>query len=213
MSVDLATALAARLGRPLTLAPEASPPAVIAAVQKGRADIGFVAYEATRVGAAAFSQTYMATQQTFLVRGDSALTSAGAVDRAGLRVAGTRNDSITLCLKRILKAATLVELDNDPALLAKALATGEIDALGANRQRLTTLAAAVPGARVLPDTLFSVPQNVVVAHDDAALLGAVDATIDAMRASGALALSVAQSGVVGVEAASPGPVSRFGCPG
>jgi hypothetical protein len=31
------------------------------------------------------------------------------------KIAGTVNDSITLCMKRILKQATLMELENNPA--------------------------------------------------------------------------------------------------
>jgi hypothetical protein len=37
--------------------------------------------------------------------------------------------------------------------------TRTIDALGANRQRLTTLSKATPGTRLLPDDLFNVPHN------------------------------------------------------
>jgi heme-degrading monooxygenase HmoA len=48
--------------------------------------------------------------------------------------------------------------------LSKALTARRIDALGANRQRLTTLSA-TPGTRLLPDSLFNVPQNIVVPKD------------------------------------------------
>ena len=66
-SLDLARELAKRIGKPLDFKPIASPPAVIEAVKSGQADIGFVAYEATRLGTVEFSQTYMLVQQSFLV--------------------------------------------------------------------------------------------------------------------------------------------------
>jgi hypothetical protein len=56
------------------------------------------AYEATRLGTVEFSQTYMLVQQSFLVLGDSPIHAAADVDRVGRKIAGTYNDSITLCL-------------------------------------------------------------------------------------------------------------------
>ena len=64
-----------------------------------------------------------------------------------------------------LKQGTIVELENYPTGLSKALTARRIDALGANRQRLTTLSTATPGTRQLPDDLFDVPQNILVPKD------------------------------------------------
>jgi len=137
-SYDLATELAKRIGKPLDFKGTPNPPAVIEAVRTGQADIGFVAYEATRLGTVEFSQTYMLVQQSFLVLEGSPIKAVADIDRSGQKIAGTRADSITLCLKRVLKQATLVELDNNPEQVTKAIAGREIDAFGANRQRLTT---------------------------------------------------------------------------
>ena len=49
-----------------------------------------------------------------------------------------------------------------------ALTARRIDALGANRQRLTTLSTATPGTRLLPDDLFNVPQIGLPAERDRA---------------------------------------------
>ena len=133
------------------------------------------------------------------------------IDRAGQKIAGTVNDSITLCMKRILKQATIVELENNPAELSKALTARTIDALGANRQRLTTIAAATPGTRLLPDDLFNVPQNIVVPKDRPAALAAVNALIDEARASGLLQRAIERGGAVGVAVAPAGV--KAGCPG
>ena len=212
-SYDLARELARRLGKPLEMKPFDGPPAVIEAVKSGEADIGFVAYEATRLGIVEFSQTYMLVHQSFLVPGDSPIKAVADIDRAGQKIAGTRNDSITLCLKRVLKQATLVELQNSPEVIVKAFATREIDALGANRQRLTTLSISVPGSRLLPDNFFNVPQNIVVPMGKSGVLAAVDGFIDDVRGSGLLRDSISKSGVVGIEPAPKSPGSRHGCPG
>jgi polar amino acid transport system substrate-binding protein len=212
-SADLAREFARRSNKSIDLKAAANPPAVIEAVKSGQADIGFVAYEATRVGTVEFSQTYMLVQQSFLVLNDSPIRALADVDRSGQKIAGTRNDSSMLCLKRVLKQATPVELENDPAAIAKALTGREIDALGASRQRLTNLTRSIPGSRVLTDTFFNVPQNIVVPMGNPEALAAVNAFIDDVRASGFLRDAITKGGAVGVEAATAGPVSRYGCPG
>ena len=213
-SYDLATELAKRIGKPLDFKPTANPPAVIEAVRTGQADIGFVAYEATRLGTVEFSQTYMLVQQS--VSGAGRLADQGGRrhrPQRARRSPARATDSITLCLKRVLKQATLVELDNNPELITKAITGKEIDALGANRQRLTTLSRSIPGTRLLPDNFFNVPQNIVVPKDKPEVLAAVDKFIDDMRASGFLRDAIAKGGAIGVEPAPKSPGSQHGCPG
>jgi polar amino acid transport system substrate-binding protein len=210
-SLDLARELARRNNLPLDFKPIAGPPAVIEAVKSGAADIGFVAYEATRLGTVDFSQTYMLVRQSFLVLDGSPIKLIADIDRPGNKIAGTRNDSLALCIKRILKQATVLELNNDNAELSKALTARDIDALGANRQRLTTLSRVTPGTRLLPDDLFNVPQNIIVPKDRPAALAAVNKLIDEVRTSGFLQGAIERGGAIGVAVAPPG--EKAGCPG
>jgi polar amino acid transport system substrate-binding protein len=210
-SYDLARELARRSNVPLDFKPIAGPPAVIDAVKNGAADIGFVAYEATRLGTVEFSQTYMLVQQSFLVLDGSPMKTIADIDRAGQKIGGTANDSITLCMKRIIKNATVVELGSDPAELSKALTTRAVDAFGANRQRLTTLSKVTPGTRLLSDDLFNVPQNIVVPKDRPAALAEVNALINETRGSGLLQAAIERGGAIGVAAAPAGV--KAGCPG
>jgi polar amino acid transport system substrate-binding protein len=210
-SASLARELAARHKLSLELKPLAGPPDVIEAVRSGAADIGFVAYEATRLGTVAFSQTYMLVRQSFLVPQRSPIKAAGGVDAAGVRVGGTRNDSITLCMKRIFKHATVVELANEGDV-AGALAKGTIDAFAANRQRLTTLSSTLSGTRLLPDDLFSVPQAIIVPLERPAALEAVNTFLNDVRASGFLQRAIEDGGAIGVMLPPDGR-RRYGCPG
>jgi polar amino acid transport system substrate-binding protein len=114
-------------------------------------------------------------------------------------------------MKRILRQATVVELENNPTELSKALTARTVDALGANRQRLTTVAAATPDTRLLPDDLFNVPQNIVVPKDRPAALATVNALIDEARASGLLQSAIERGGAIGVVVAPAGV--KAGCPG
>ena len=203
-SADLARELGRRINMPVEIRPVADPKAVIDAVSGGAADIGFVAFEPSRAGPVEFSQTYMLVQQSFLVREDSSIRKVADIDRANQKIAGTRSDSITLFMKRKFNNATLLEIDNDPAAIKRMLLGKEVDAFGANRQRLTNLMKGTPGLRMLPDSLFGVPQTIIVPKGKAEVLAAINRFIDDVRASGFLKSAIEKSGVVGLEAAPAG---------
>jgi polar amino acid transport system substrate-binding protein len=203
-SADLARELARRIGVSVEIRPVANPQVVIDAVGGGAADIGFVAYEPSRTGTVEFSQTYMLVQQSFLVLQGSPIRAIADIDRDGLKIAGSRNDSITLYMKRKLKAATLVEIENNPVEIMRKLTVKEIDAFGANRQRLTTLMNEAPGTRLLAGSLFGVPQTIIVPKGKAEVLATVNRFIDDVRASGLLQRAIATSGVIGIEPAPAG---------
>ena len=203
-SADLARELARRRNVPVVFLPLTNPPTVIEAVAKGDADIGFVAYAPERVGTVEFSQIYMLVQQSFIVPDSSPIRSVADIDVPGRRIAGGKNDSITLYLSRNLKQATLVETDNTPADAKRRLSAGEIDAFGANRQRLTNLLKEMLGYRMLSDNLFGVTQTIIVPKGRPEVLAAINGFIDEVRASGFLQNAITKSEVVGLEMAPAG---------
>ena len=203
-SADLARELAKRLNVPLKFEPSASPTTVIEAIAKGEADIGFVAYAPERVGTVEFSQTYMLVQQSFLVPENSPIKSVKDIDRKEYRISGGKGDSVTLYLARNLKEAKLVETDNTPPDAVKKFQANEIDAFGANRQRLTTMLKDMPGYRLLPDSLFGVTQTIAVPKGKPQALAEVNRFIDEARNSGFLADAIKRSGVVGLDPAPAG---------
>jgi polar amino acid transport system substrate-binding protein len=203
-SADLARELGRRINMPVEVKPVAGAKAVIDAVSSGAADIGFVAFAPSRVGTVEFSQAYMLVQQSFLVLDGSSIRTIADVDRAGQKIAGNPSESITLFMKRKFKNATLLEIGDDPAATKRLLLAKEIDAFGANRQRLTNLMQDTAGLRMLPDSLFGVPQTIIVPKGRPEVLAAVNRFIDDVRASGFLQAAIDNSGVVGLEAAPAG---------
>jgi polar amino acid transport system substrate-binding protein len=203
-SRDIAFELGRRIERPVIMAPSDNPQTVIDAVAKGEADIGFVAYAPSRTGTVEFSQTYLLVRQTFIVKNESLLQSVNDIDRADLRISGGKGDSVTLFLARTLKQSKLIETDGTPADTKRKFDANEIDAFGANRQRLTTLLSTMPGYRMLPDNVFDVPQTIVVAKGNAAALAFVNRMIDETRASGFLKEAFEKSRIVGIDVAPAG---------
>ena len=203
-SADLARELGRRIGMPVDIRPISSPPQVIEEVAAGRADIGFVAFEPSRAGTVEFSQTYTLVRQTFLVLENSQIRSVADIDRSGQKIAGTVNNSITLYLRRTLKNAELVAIENVPEDNKKRLLAKEFDAFGANRQRLTTWMKEIPGTRVLPDNLFGVPQTIIVPKGKPEVLAEINRFIDEARASGLIQKSIEARGLIGVDVAPAG---------
>jgi polar amino acid transport system substrate-binding protein len=69
---------------------------------------------------------------------------------------------------------------------------------------LTTLMADTPGSRLLPDSLFGVPQTIIVPRGRPEALAAVNRFIDDVRTSGFLQGAIANSGIVGLDVAPAG---------
>src|SRR4030095_460816 len=178
-----------------------SPQNVIAAVQGGQADIGFVAYNPERAGPVEFSQPYTLVQQTFLVRSNSTIRSVTQIDRSNQKIGAGRGDSIALYLGRNLKQGQLVELTEPPATAVQMALDGTLDAFGANRQRLTDLMKNATGLRLLPDDLYGVEQTIIVPKGKPEALKVVNQFIDDVRKSGFLRESIQRSGVIGVTVA------------
>lgn len=202
--VDLARELERTRGVKVTLVGLPSPQRVIDAVRNGEAEIGFVAYNPERAGPVEFSKPYLLVQQTFVVMGRHTIRSIADIDRPGHKLGATRADSIALYLKRTLKLAQLIELDDtSPETIYRMLEDGFIDGFGANRQRLTELVKGEKGKglRVLADNLYGVEQTIIVAGGRHDALDAVNQFIDDVRSSGALKTAVERSGVVGISVA------------
>jgi polar amino acid transport system substrate-binding protein len=200
--IDLVQELGRLYSIKVTAIPLPNPAAVIDAVRKGEAEIGFVAYNPERAGPVEFSKPYLLVNQTFIVREDSPIRAIADIDRQGRKLGATRADSIALYLGRTLKQGQLVQLDNSsPEAVFKMLREGTIDAFGANRQRLTDITRGVAGIRLLPDDLYGVEQTIIVPGGRRDAQDAANKFIDDVRRSGFLQRSIERSGVIGIAVA------------
>jgi polar amino acid transport system substrate-binding protein len=202
VAVDLAGELARRHSVEVSLIGVATPQDVIEAVQRGTADVGFVAYNPERAGPVEFSQPYMLVQQTFVVLQDSTIRSIADIDRPNQKIGARKGDSIALYLARTLKRAQLVNTpQTTSAEIKQMLMSGQLDAFGANRQRLSDLLPEVAGLRLLPDDLYGVEQTLIVPTGKPDVLKLVNQFIEDVRRSGFLRSSIDRSGVVGIAVA------------
>jgi polar amino acid transport system substrate-binding protein len=195
---QIARALAERLGVEALFIEYPTPGAVTDAVGKDW-DIAFVAADPDRAAAIVFTRPYVELDATYLVAGSSPIRSTTEVDRAGNRIATGATSAYTLVLKRELKAAELVLLNNDEAL--RGLAAGTVQAVAGLRYDLLQRAPTVPGSRVLPDAFTRAQLAIAVPKANTAALAYVSGFLDEMKRSGAIASAIQQTGLPGATAA------------
>jgi polar amino acid transport system substrate-binding protein len=204
VAVHLARELARRHSVEVSLIGVATPQDVIEAVQGGKADVGFVAYNPERAGPVEFSQPYLLVQQTFVVLQDSTIRSIADIDRPNQKIGARKGDSIALYLARTLKRAQLVNTPQTTAAeITQLLVSGQLDAFGANRQRLSDVLPEATGLRLLPDDLYGVEQTLIVPTGKPDVLKLVNQFVDDVRRSRFLQTAIERSGVVGIAMAPP----------
>jgi polar amino acid transport system substrate-binding protein len=202
---DLVKELARRLKVPYTLIPASGARDVIARLQAGTADLGFLAYNAGRAADVDFSAPWLLMPNSYIVKANSALRKVADADRAGVRIAAVKNDTQDVYLSANLKNTKVqtVGAMPSPDNLQRQLTAGEIDAFAANRQRLLEIAVRYPALRVLDDNYFVAGQAVALAKGDAARMAALQTMLDQVLATSLVKDAITRAGLNGVEAAPP----------
>jgi polar amino acid transport system substrate-binding protein len=205
---DLVKELARRLGVPYTLIPAAGARDVIDRLQAHTADLGFMAYNASRANDVDFSAPWLLMPNSYIVRADSPLQKVDDADRAGVNITAVKNDTQDVYLSAHLKNNHVNTVPAMPSLdeVAGLLLNGKIDAFAANRQRLMEAAALFPSLRVLSDNYFVAGQAVALAKaepPDPARLGELNRLLGEVLASGLVKASIDRAGLQGVDAAQP----------
>ena len=207
VSVDLAHALAGRLGVPLDTLEFPAATKSVDAVTGGVADVGFFAIDPLRGAEIAFTDAYILIEGAYLVRADSPCQANEDVDRGGTSVVVGKGSAYDLFLTRELKQATLVRVPG-AAEVVQTLQAGGADVAGGIRQVLVDVAARTPGLRVLPGRFMVIRQAMGVARSRGpAAEGALHAFVEEMKAGGFVAEAMRRHAVAGATVAPPDDAS------
>jgi polar amino acid transport system substrate-binding protein len=205
VSVDLAQALAGRLGLPLDTIEFPAAAKSVDAVASGAADVGFFAIDPLRGADIAFTDPYVLIEGAYLVRDDSPCQGHDDVDRAGTRVVVGQGSAYDLFLTRELKQAEFVRVAG-AAQVVETLRAGAADVAGGIRQVLVETAARTPGLRVLPGRFMVIRQAMGLARGRGpAAESALRAFVEEMKASGFVADALARHAIAGAIVAPPAP--------
>jgi polar amino acid transport system substrate-binding protein len=157
VSVDLARALAARLGVTVAFVTFPGAGAVSGSAGSGSWDICFLAVDPKRAEGITFTAPYVLIAGSYLVPADSPIRSPEAVDHDGVRVSVGRGSAYDLFLSRSLKHATLVRAPTS-AEAVTAFARDGLEVAAGVEQPLAAYAAAHPEVRPLPGHFMEIPQ-------------------------------------------------------
>ena len=111
-ALDLARALAKKIGVELEPVEYPRPGAILAGVKNNEWDVTFLVADPARLADADFSPPYMQSDFTYLVPAGSSKRSVADMDQPGTRIAVPRGDASDLRLTQILKHAELVRIDS-----------------------------------------------------------------------------------------------------
>ncbi len=202
VSVELARALAERLGVPLEPVPYATPAQYAESLAGVEIpwDAGFAARDPERGELVDFSPSFMEVDNVFLVPSGSRLARAEDVDRPGVRVAVPRGSAPDLFLSRSLKNAELVRVLGGVEPAVEAFASGAADAYGENAHLLHDIMARLPaGARIL-DGRFDVVRMAIAVPKGrgAAGLDHLGRFVADAKGDGTVARAIERAGLRGV---------------
>ncbi len=201
VSVDLAGALAQRLGVALELNVVEGAALSVAAVKSGAADIGFFAIDPLRGEGIRFTAPYVLIEGAYLVRNDSPLTDNAQVDAPGTRVMVGQGSAYDLYLSRALKAAQILRAPTSPKVVDTFVAE-RADVAAGVKQQLQADAARIGGLRLLPGRFMVIEQAMGVPEQRGeAVQQALKGFVEWAKASGFVAQALARHGIQGATVA------------
>jgi polar amino acid transport system substrate-binding protein len=201
VSVDLAHALAERLGVDLELVVFDTAGKSVEAVTNEQADIGFFAVDPLRGTHIAFTAPYVLIEGFYLVRDDSPVKHNAQVDVASHRVAVGRGSAYDLFLTRELKEATIVRAPSSPTVVQTFLEQ-HLEVAAGVKQQLEADAAQTPGLRLLDERFMVIAQAMGVPKSRGEAAAAyLRGFVEDMKRSGFVAAALARHGINGASVA------------
>ena len=203
VGMDLARALAARMGVNLQPVEYPSPPKTLEGLTAGAWDVAFLGIDPSRLGQLDFSPPYLQVDYTYLIPPDSSVRDVSGADQPGIRIAVTRNSVGDVALTRILKRAELQRVDTAAAGM-EGLRAGNFHVLASDRPNLLQLSEGLAGSRVLEDRFHSFSLAMVVPKGQAGRYAYISEFIEEARASGLVKQAIERAGLRGVQVAPAG---------
>lgn len=201
VSIDLANALAQRLGVDVEFVVFDTAAKSVEAVTQEKADIGFFAIDPLRGEGIAFTAAYVLIEGSYMVRADSSIQANDEVDKAGHRVTVGKGSAYDLFLTRELKQAEIVRAPSSPTVIEVFVEQGLEVAAGV-KQQLDADVKRFPNLRLLPGRFMVIQQAMGLpkSRGDAAA-EVLRLFVEDMKASGFIVDALARHGIQGASVA------------
>jgi polar amino acid transport system substrate-binding protein len=199
VGIEIASALAARIGVELVLLEYPSPPGVVQALKAGNCDVAFLGLDPARAEEIDFTPPCMQADFTFLVPEGSSIGSIDDADKAGNRIAVVRNHAMETALKGKLNNAELI-LAETPDAAFGLLRSRDANVLAGIRPGLLKYATLMPGSRVLEDSYGVNVLALAVAKAQPELLSYLSNFVEHARTTGLVGRAIESAGLHGIQA-------------
>jgi polar amino acid transport system substrate-binding protein len=196
--VQIAQALGTQLGVKVELVGHPSPPKLIECLQANACDTGFLGFVPGRTSEVGFTPPYIMVPFTMMVSASSTARRIADVDKPGIRIAAVRNHASTLALRRVVKQATIVDVEI-PDEAFELVRSGRADAWASPRPPLLEYAPKLAGARVLDDRYGENLQSMAVPKDQIGRLAYISEFLEIARGSGLVKRAIERAGEHGME--------------
>ncbi len=206
VAAALARRLAEVLALPLQLVVYEAAGLVMAGLERGEWDLGFLAVDPVRAERLAFTPAYVQIAACYLVRADSPLRHPAQVDAPGHRVAVGRGAAYDLHLTRTLQQAR-IERWSTAAEAFAAFENEGLDAAAGVRRVVSRYAEGRPQLRVMDEDFLAIDQALCLPRraevDLQPALAWLHAFVEDAKRSGFVAEALAASGVADANVAPP----------
>jgi polar amino acid transport system substrate-binding protein len=183
VTVDLATALAKKLGVPLEFVPYLGTGEIQASASTGVWDVSFMPVDEERKKFVDFGAPYHILQSTYLVAPGADVKTIEDTNRPSVRIAGVEGTATFRASNRTSPNATHITLNGVDAAV-ELMKAGKADAIALSRESLTGLADKIPGSRILDGGFLNSTTAVAVPKNKPAALAYMTAFIEDAKASG-----------------------------
>ena len=200
VSPDMAHAIAAKLGVPVSYVPFKTPGELGDQVDNNVWDIGNIGAEPQRAQKISFTAAYCEIEATYMVPVGSPITSMADVDRKGVRIAVSARSAYCLWLENNIKNATLVQVSGLDAAYDKFVAD-KFEVLAGLRPGLLKDMEKAPGMKILDGKFSAVQQAVGTPKKNMAGADFLAAFVEDAKKSGLVASFIEKHKVKGLSVA------------
>jgi polar amino acid transport system substrate-binding protein len=197
---DMAEHIAQRLDVPLQCVPYPRPNKLADAVDDNIWDICLIGAEPARAQKIAFTDAYVEIKATYLVRGDSPLTSVNEVDRPGTRIIVKSGSAYELWLTANIRHAEITRVASSEVSFQR-FVNETFDVQAGLEERLLNDLPQLPGSRLLDGKFTSVQQAVGTPKKNVAAATFLSEFVEAAKRSGLVAELIERHHVKGLSVA------------
>lgn len=194
VTVELATALARKIGVPMVFVPYLGSGEIQNAANSGVWDVTFMPVDDERKKAVAFGNAYHLLQSTYLVAANSPVTSVAQANRSGFRIVGVKDTATFRASNRASPNAAHIAVTG-PEEAIGLMRRGEVDAIALSRESLSGIAASIPATRILPDAFLNSTTAIAVPNGKPAARAYVTEFIEETKASGVVRAAFDRNGL------------------